>query len=74
MSPETFVAAHGYWILAIGCLVEGEMVLMIAAFAAHRGYLNPWAVLTIAFASAFAAGKQLHRTLRAGERLQDFLR
>jgi membrane protein DedA with SNARE-associated domain len=51
------MAGHGYWILAVGCMVEGEMVLMLAAFAAHRGYLNPWAVFTIAAACAFVSNQ-----------------
>ena len=57
MSIETLIAAHGYWILAFGCLVEGEMVLVLAALAAHRGYLNPAAVVTIAAAAAFASNQ-----------------
>jgi len=42
LSLATFIAAHGYWILALGCLLEGETVLALASLAAHRGYLNPW--------------------------------
>ena len=55
MSLATLIAAHGYWILALGCLLEGETVLVLAAYAAHRGYLNPAAVVTIAAACAFAS-------------------
>ena len=57
MSLATLIAVHGYWILAIGCLVEGEVVLVLAAYAAHRGYLNPAAVAAIAVASAFASNQ-----------------
>ena len=57
MSLATLIAAHGYWILALGCLLEGEMVLLLAMLAAHRGYLNPAAVITIAVASAFASNQ-----------------
>lgn len=39
---------HGYWILAIGCLLEGEAVLVLAGFAAHRGLLDPAVVVCIA--------------------------
>lgn len=45
---------HGYWILALGCLLEGETVLILAGYAAHRGLLDPLAVLAIASLSGFA--------------------
>jgi membrane protein DedA with SNARE-associated domain len=57
LSLVSLIAAHGYWILAIGCVLEGEMVLLLAVFAAHRGYLNPAAVIAIAVASAFASNQ-----------------
>ena len=57
MSLATLIAAHGYWILALGCLLEGETVLLLAGFAAHRGYLNPVAVIAIAAVSAFASNQ-----------------
>jgi membrane protein DedA with SNARE-associated domain len=57
LSLATLIAAHGYWILALGCLVEGDTVLIIAALAAHRGYLNPVAVVTIAAACGFASNQ-----------------
>ena len=27
------IASHGYWVLALGCLLEGETVLLLAGFA-----------------------------------------
>lgn len=45
---------HGYWILTLGCLLEGEAVLVLAGFAAHRGLLDPTAVVCIAAVSGFA--------------------
>ena len=57
MSLETLIAAHGYWILAFGCLVEGEIVLALAALAARRGYLNPAVVVAIAAACGFGANQ-----------------
>jgi len=48
------ISNYGYWILAIGCLLEGETVLLLAGFAAHSGRLDPLAVYLIAAASAFA--------------------
>ncbi len=46
--------AHGYWALALGCLFEGETALLLAGFAAHRGWLDPLAVFSIAAAAGFA--------------------
>lgn len=57
MTVATLIAAHGYWILALGCLLEGETVLVLAALAAHRGYLNPVAVVTIAMTCAFISNQ-----------------
>jgi membrane protein DedA with SNARE-associated domain len=57
LSLAPLIAAHGYWILALGCMLEGEMVLLLAAFAAHRGYLNPAAVIAIAVASTSASNQ-----------------
>ncbi len=57
MSLGSLVAIHGYWILALGCVLEGEMVLVLAAFAAHRGYLDPAVVVAVATASAFASNQ-----------------
>jgi membrane protein DedA with SNARE-associated domain len=44
---------HGYWLLAVGCLLEGETLLVLAGFAAHRGLLDPVAVVGIAAAAGF---------------------
>jgi len=56
LSLATLIA-HGYWILALGCLLEGETALVLAALAAHRGYLNPVAVVTIAATCGFASNQ-----------------
>ncbi|MDH4059410.1 MAG: DedA family protein [Aquincola sp.] len=45
---------HGYWLLAVGCLLEGETLLVLAGFAAHRGLLDPVAVVGIAATAGFA--------------------
>ena len=57
MSLATLIATHGYWILAFGCMLEGETVLLLAAFAAHRGYLDPATVVAIAVAATFASNQ-----------------
>ena len=53
MNLATLIQNHGYWVLAIGCLLEGETILILAGFAVHRGYLNPFAVFGIAFMAGF---------------------
>ena len=57
MTAAALIGAHGYWMLAVGCFVEGEMSLALAAFAAHRGYLHPSAVFIVAAAAAFASNQ-----------------
>ena len=48
------ITTYGYWAVAVGCLLEGETVLLLAGFAAHRGYLQwPW-VMAVAAAAGFA--------------------
>lgn len=45
---EAFISQHGYLVLVAGSLLEGETVVVLAAFAAHLGYLDPFAVFAIA--------------------------
>jgi len=53
MTLETIVAAYGYPALFVGTILEGESILVIAGFLAHRGLLFlPWVVL-IAFIGSF---------------------
>jgi len=54
MALSELIQTHGYWVLAIGCLLEGETVLVLAGFAAHSGYLDPVLVLVIAATMGFA--------------------
>mgnify|MGYP005853546249 CR=1 FL=1 len=50
---------HGYWLLALGCLLEGETVLVLAGLAAHRGVLDPVTVVAIAAIAGFAGDQAL---------------
>lgn len=54
MTLGTLIETHGYWVLALGCLLEGETVLVLAGFAAHRGHLDPLAVVGIAALAGFS--------------------
>ena len=40
MNLTTLIADYGYWAVFIGCFLEGETVLLLAGFAAHRGMLQ----------------------------------
>lgn len=54
MDLAALIGSYGYWAVAVGCLLEGETVLLLAGFAAHRGYLEwPW-VMAVAMAAGFA--------------------
>ncbi len=54
MDPGNLIATYGYWAVAAGCLLEGETVLTLAGFAAHRGYLGLPNVIAVAALAAFA--------------------
>lgn len=55
---ESIVQTYGYAALAVGTFLEGETILVIAGFLAHRGDLQlPW-VFVVAFIGSFA-GDQL---------------
>ena len=54
MDLGSLIESHGYWVLLIGCLLEGETILVLAGFAAHGGHMNPFAVVGIAAAAGFA--------------------
>ena len=55
MSLAAVISRFGYPALILGLLLEGETVLVLAAFMAHRGYLElPWVIL-IGFVVTFAS-------------------
>ncbi len=51
--------SYGYWFVALGAFLEGETVILMAGFAAYRGYLDVRWVVAITFLGALA-GDQLH--------------
>jgi membrane protein DedA with SNARE-associated domain len=55
---ESYVAHFGYLAVLIGTSLEGETVLVIAGFAAHRGYLDLFWVVFYAFVGTLC-GDQL---------------
>lgn len=51
-SLPQLVSSYGYVAVFIGTLLEGEAILMFAAYAAHQGYLSLPLVVTVAFFGA----------------------
>lgn len=56
---EHLIATYGYLAVVVGTFLEGETVLVLASFAAHRGYLSLRYVLVAAFFGSLA-GDQLY--------------
>jgi membrane protein DedA with SNARE-associated domain len=56
---EHLIATYGYLAVAVGTFLEGETVLVVAGFAAHRGYMYFRYVLLAAFLGSLA-GDQLY--------------
>ena len=44
---ESFLAKYGYIAILLGTAFEGETIMIMGGFSAHRGYLEllPWVVL-----------------------------
>lgn len=55
MSLETLITRFGYPALVLGLLLEGETVLVLGAFMAHRGYLSLPLVIATGFLVTFAS-------------------
>src|SRR5438552_1865679 len=53
LDPHALISAYGYWVLTLGCLLEGETLLLVAGFAAYNGHLNIFAVVAIAATAGF---------------------
>ena len=58
MSLAQLLSHYGYLAVFIGCLLEGETILILAGFAAHQGYLSFPLVLVLAI-SGGTLGDQL---------------
>lgn len=54
MTLEQLVASYGYPVLLAGAVLEGETVVAIAGYLAHRGYLSLPVVLVMAALGGFA--------------------
>jgi membrane protein DedA with SNARE-associated domain len=49
MSLTDLLSQYGYFALFVGCLLEGETLLLLAGLAAHGGYLSLPVVAAVAF-------------------------
>lgn len=59
MSLSSLIAQYGYAALFVGCLIEGETLLILAGFAAHQGYLQLHWVILVALIGGFL-GDQIY--------------
>jgi membrane protein DedA with SNARE-associated domain len=67
---EALIAHYGYLAVLVGTFLEGETVLILAGFAAHRGYLQlPWVIIAAFLGTLF--GDQLFFYL--GRRHSEYL-
>lgn len=53
MSLVELIATYGYYAVFLGAFIEGETVLILAAIAAHHGYLDLTTVIGVAFAGGW---------------------
>jgi len=53
MDLHALISTYGYWVLALGCLLEGETLLLLAGFAARRGHLDIVLVVAIGATAGF---------------------
>ena len=67
-SVESFLATYGLLAIALGTFFEGEMILVLAGLAAHRGYLSLPSVIVAGFVgSVFGDQLYFHLGRRYGE-------
>lgn len=59
MAIETLIATYGYAAILVGTFFEGETVLILGGFAAHRGYLGLTGVIAAGFFGTLC-GDQLY--------------
>lgn len=52
MTLESLIQTHGYWVVFLGTLLEGETILLLSGVAVQRGYLDPVGVVVAALAGA----------------------
>lgn len=53
MHLEQLITDYGYWAVFLGTLAEGEIIVALAGYAAHQGYLALPGVVLAAFVGSF---------------------
>jgi len=67
---QSLIEHYGYLAVFVGCVLEGETVLVLAGFAAHLGYLSLPAVIATAAIAGFIGDQVLYGIGRRwGERI-----
>jgi membrane protein DedA with SNARE-associated domain len=72
MNLESLIQSYGYYAVLAGAMLEGETIMALAGYAAHRGYLSlPWVVVLGAIGATI--GDQLYFLIgrRAGPSVLD---
>jgi membrane protein DedA with SNARE-associated domain len=57
MNLPELIETYGYWAVLCGTLLQAETVLLLAGFAAHRGYLDLPTVVGVAIIGSFLANQ-----------------
>lgn len=57
---DHFLAHYGLIVVYVGVMIEGDSVLLAAAFLAHQGTMNPHGVFLAAFAGSLTADQVLY--------------
>lgn len=70
MGLSSLLQQYGYAAVFLGTLVEGESILLLGGFAAHRGYLHlPWVIAVAFSAGAISDQMYFHLGRRHGARV-----
>jgi membrane protein DedA with SNARE-associated domain len=62
------IQSHGLWLLVPFAIIEGPIVTVIAAYLAHLGYLNVWAVYAVCLISDLVGDAMYYGIGRLGPR------
>ena len=63
MDLQNIIETYGYAVILIATFLEGETILILGGFVAHRGYLMlPWVILA-AFIGSLCGDQQEFRSL-----------
>lgn len=69
MSLEELVSSYGYWAIGVGTFLEGETILILGGFSAHRGFLElPWVIVCAFLGSFFGSQLYFHIGRTSGEK------